>query len=58
MRKQNILILIILCLNCENSEKPDTIRPIINLSSPSDGSTVYEITPIKANVSEIGRAHV
>jgi|SaaInlLV_10m_DNA_2_1039722.scaffolds.fasta_scaffold03963_3 hypothetical protein len=52
MRKQNILILIILCLNCENSEKPDTIRPIINLSSPSDGSTVYEITPIKANVSD------
>lgn len=59
MRLQNrsvlltsLLILLILSISCENPEEPDTISPSINLISPSDGSTVFEITPIKVNVSD------
>ncbi|MBL7109515.1 MAG: hypothetical protein ISS11_04655, partial [Candidatus Marinimicrobia bacterium] len=48
----SLLILLILGINCENPEEPDTISPSIDLISPSDGSTVFEITPIKVNVSD------
>lgn len=57
MRKSRYLFLLflpllILLYTCEDRTEPDNISPTINLISPSDGSTVFEIMPIKVDVTD------
>lgn len=47
-----VIFLILILNNCEDKTKPDNTLPTINLISPSDGSTVFEIMPIKVEVND------
>lgn len=47
-----LILLPILLYTCEDKTEPDNISPTINLISPSDGSTVFEIMPIKVDVTD------